>query len=243
MAQQQVNSDAPIEQMMLFAHRSFAISSVVFYWVDDTSEMADFRADGTPGDFMHRYMGGMRQLDPLLVSRISSQGKRIARLSEEWQNVSTDQGDAYRHFLGDYGIVDNIDFVFWHGGAPIAGLGLLPRADDNPVDLRCLNLGALHRYFEFNLGLHPRLRARRLRQDLRDRYRLSPREIEVAALIGAGASNTDIADVLNIGVATVKTYVLAILAKLEVDNRASIAALTAGLGFDAGPERIGLRRV
>ncbi|MCW0181421.1 helix-turn-helix transcriptional regulator [Zavarzinia sp.] len=243
MAQQQVNGDAPIEQMMLFVHRSFAISSVVFYWVDETSEMTDFRADGAPGDFMHRYMAGMRQLDPLLVSRISSQGKRIARLSEEWQNVSTDQGDAYRHFLGGYGIVDNIDFVFWHEGAPIAGIGLLPRAQDNPVDLLRLNLGAMHQYFEFSLSLHPRLRARRLRMDLRDRYRLSPREIQVAALIGAGASNTDIAEMLNIGVATVKTYVLAILSKLAAENRAGIAAMTAGLGIDAGADRIGLRGI
>lgn len=234
MLRQKCSRDAVIEQMMLFVHQSFSVSSVVFYWINDASEMAEFRADGAPPDFMQRYTCDMKRHDPLLVSRISSRGKRIAHLSEEWQNIPSEEGDAYRRFLLSYGIVDNIDFLFWHDGSPVAGIGLLPTTSDKPVDFRALNLDAMHQYFEFSLGLHPRLRARQMRAQLRDRYRLSPREIEVAGLIGAGASNIDIAELLGIGVATVKTHVLAILGKTAADSRSGIAALAAGAGFEGG---------
>jgi DNA-binding NarL/FixJ family response regulator len=52
---------------------------------------------------------------------------------------------------------------------------------------------------------------------------LSPREREIAALIGRGYTNKRIADELVIGEATVATHVQHILAKLELGSRAQIA--------------------
>jgi DNA-binding NarL/FixJ family response regulator len=61
---------------------------------------------------------------------------------------------------------------------------------------------------------------------------LSDREREILALIGAGRSNTEIADELFISMATVKTHVRHIFAKLELRDRAQavVAARDAGLG-------------
>ena len=61
---------------------------------------------------------------------------------------------------------------------------------------------------------------------------LSEREREVLALIGAGRSNTEIADELFISMATVKTHVRHIFAKLDLRDRAQavVAARDAGLG-------------
>jgi non-specific serine/threonine protein kinase len=53
---------------------------------------------------------------------------------------------------------------------------------------------------------------------------LSPREREVATLIGRGYSNRRVAEALVIGEATVATHVQHILAKLELGSRAQIAA-------------------
>lgn len=52
---------------------------------------------------------------------------------------------------------------------------------------------------------------------------LTPRELEVLCLIGDGKTNQEIADILFIGVKTVKTHVSNILTKLEVDDRTQIA--------------------
>jgi DNA-binding NarL/FixJ family response regulator len=55
--------------------------------------------------------------------------------------------------------------------------------------------------------------------------RLSAREAEVAAAVGRGASNADIAAELHMSVATVKAHVSRLLAKLDVENRVQIALL------------------
>jgi DNA-binding NarL/FixJ family response regulator len=63
------------------------------------------------------------------------------------------------------------------------------------------------------------------RHDLAVRFNLTPREVEVLALIGEGLSNNEIAAKLFVGVATVKTHINAIFAKLGVRDRAQAMAL------------------
>jgi len=57
---------------------------------------------------------------------------------------------------------------------------------------------------------------------------LTPREREVYALVLQGRSNSEIAETLYVGVATVKTHVNALFAKLGVRDRAQ--AIARGLG-------------
>lgn len=54
---------------------------------------------------------------------------------------------------------------------------------------------------------------------------LTPREAEVLALVGDGKSNPEIAAALFVSVATVKTHINAIFAKLQVRDRAQAIAL------------------
>jgi DNA-binding NarL/FixJ family response regulator len=59
---------------------------------------------------------------------------------------------------------------------------------------------------------------------------LTDREREVAAAIGAGASNAEVASLLYLSEATVKAHVSRLFSKLEVTNRVQIAILV----HDAG---------
>ncbi|MCW7944640.1 LuxR family transcriptional regulator [Streptomyces hygroscopicus] len=69
------------------------------------------------------------------------------------------------------------------------------------------------------------------RATARDRIAaLAEREREVAVAVGRGASNAEIAAELYMSVASVKTHVSRILAKLGLNNRVQIALLT----YDAG---------
>lgn len=64
---------------------------------------------------------------------------------------------------------------------------------------------------------------------------LADRERQVAAEVGAGRSNAEIAAIHHLSLATVKTHVSAILTKLDLNNRVQVALLV----HDAGEDRAG----
>lgn len=69
--------------------------------------------------------------------------------------------------------------------------------------------------------------ADRRRTEARERIAmLNDRERAVAVEVGKGSSNAEIAAVLYLSIPTVKTYVSAILTKLDLNNRVQIALLT-----------------
>ena len=61
--------------------------------------------------------------------------------------------------------------------------------------------------------------------------RLSPREREIARLIGQGRSNRQIAEMLVLSVKTVESHVKNVFTKLQVGTRAEIAAWVARHGL------------
>jgi DNA-binding NarL/FixJ family response regulator len=97
-----------------------------------------------------------------------------------------------------------------------AGAVVSTITEDLPDTLRSPFIGMVHR----TVGVL----ARRGGQDPAG---LSPREREVAQLLGEGLSNRAIAGRLVLGERTVESHVSAILAKLQLSNRAQIAAFMA----------------
>ena len=72
----------------------------------------------------------------------------------------------------------------------------------------------------------------------RDRLaKLSGRELEIAQAIGRGCSNREIAAELVLGVATVKTHIGQILAKLDLSSRVQVAILIHEAGLGSGPQQ------
>jgi len=54
---------------------------------------------------------------------------------------------------------------------------------------------------------------------------LTPRELEIARLIGHGAANKEIAAELHLSVATIKNHVHSVLRKLQMESRSQVASL------------------
>ncbi len=64
--------------------------------------------------------------------------------------------------------------------------------------------------------------------------RLTDREREVAVAVSEGLTNAEIAGSLYMGVATVKTHVGSVFAKLEVSNRVQVARCVHDAGTGPG---------
>ncbi|SEQ93150.1 two component transcriptional regulator, LuxR family [Lentzea xinjiangensis] len=60
---------------------------------------------------------------------------------------------------------------------------------------------------------------------------LTPRELDVLALLAEGLGNRDIAERLHVGVTTVKTHVAALMTKTGADNRVRLAVLAHSAGL------------
>ncbi len=65
----------------------------------------------------------------------------------------------------------------------------------------------------------------------RDLTALTPRELEVLALLGRGLSNAELAQTLTLSEATVKTHVARIFAKLDLRDRAQAVVLAYETGI------------
>ncbi|MEU3980737.1 response regulator transcription factor [Streptomyces sp. NPDC026672] len=68
---------------------------------------------------------------------------------------------------------------------------------------------------------------------------ITDREHEVLTLVGTGLSNTEIADRLSISVATAKTYLTRLLAKLDARDRVQLVILAYEAGLVAAPHANG----
>jgi DNA-binding CsgD family transcriptional regulator len=64
---------------------------------------------------------------------------------------------------------------------------------------------------------------------LRDRYHLTPREVEVARLLGEGKSNPELAAALGVSAFTARHHTERVMLKLGVNTRGKIASLLTGL--------------
>ncbi|MEV6839709.1 LuxR C-terminal-related transcriptional regulator [Streptomyces sp. NPDC051133] len=64
--------------------------------------------------------------------------------------------------------------------------------------------------------------------------RFTEREREVLRLVAAGLSNTDIADLMHIGVTTVKTHISNLMTQTDSPNRVRLAVLALREGLAEG---------
>jgi DNA-binding CsgD family transcriptional regulator len=219
-------SSAMIREALKFSRSSLEASSSVFFWIEDRKSITGIELNGMPQELIARYLDGMNVYDPLNIFELLNSDKKIAVLAHERCRHSSDHNRIYGEFLGSYGLVDEVDFLFWHDGAPFAFLGILKHRGDPPFSTAMIDWEAMRGYLEFNFKMHARMRRQRWISTLQHRYGLTQREIEVVELLNNGASNLTIAQILGIGVATVKTYIIKILNKLGVESRAAIVSFT-----------------
>lgn len=222
-------STAMIDQTMRFAASTLDAHASIFCWIGPEARVSGYQIAGASADMMDDYFRGCYVHDPLNVYEVAGFAQDILFLEQERVRRSDEENRLHMAFLNRYGMQDEVNFIFRHDGLPFALLAVLTGPEAAGLSTRLFNFNAMHDYLEFNLKMHPRVRRARQEMMLSSRFGLTPREIEVVDLLRNGASNMTIAQIMGIGVATVKTYVINILNKLGVDNRAAIIAFLAAM--------------
>jgi DNA-binding CsgD family transcriptional regulator len=217
-------ADEQIAHIRNVALCAFQASSAVLYWIEDRRHMIVADVVGPSCRQMDRYIRDMKPFDPLNIERLVESGKRIATISSDRDLAPHDQFEHYSCYLRETGVSDVLDFIFWRGDEPFAGLGILKAPHDPSITDETLRIArSLQPYLEFNLGNHPRYAEYRRQQQLHSLYGLTKREIEIAELISDGLTNGDIAEILEIGLGTVKTHLLHVFQKIGVSNRTMLS--------------------
>jgi DNA-binding CsgD family transcriptional regulator len=214
----------------IFARDVFSASAVVFFWIASDLTIEDPIVLGDLSQYIREYMTLFPVEDPLTSELINGQIRIYCSAEElslpEWQRRSftyrslVDRFD-YRRLLARCGFGGEIDFVFRCDTGPVAVMTVF---EGGASVVRPMQIEASHRFIEASLRSHPFISKRRRYLALRDQLRLTRREIEVAELMCKGASNSEIAESLGIGVGTVKSHVTHVLGKTEVKTRAALAA-------------------
>lgn len=217
-------SASMIDETLRFASSSFGATAAIFCWIDPQESITSYATAGVSRDLIDQYLAGRYVHDPLNVYELIENQYRVAFLDRERGRRSPEENCVHDAFLGHYDIRDEVDLLFWHGDTPFALLSMLSTRRSAPFTDSAVNWEAMRSYLEFNLKMHPRVRRAKQELMLSCRFGLTKREIEVVDLLKSGASNMTIAQIMGIGLATVKTYVINILNKLGVDNRAAIVA-------------------
>ncbi|MDH6269591.1 DNA-binding CsgD family transcriptional regulator [Rhizobium sp. SG_E_25_P2] len=231
MGMMQRDSAVFIDQTMNYLGSLLNSDRIAFYQVVDDQRMIDFALKNIDSSFHHGYLDEMHVFDPLHVSRLN-RGDAPQKLYHLWRqerDCLPETTVKYRSFLNCFEVSDVLELLFRFEGHVVAGASILYR-DLQPAGCEPAHLQAAHAYIEFNLEQYIRQSGQYLRMALSTRFGLSSREIDVIELICCGRTNSEIAELLQIGMATVKTHLIRIYQKLGVENRASVVAFIAHLG-------------
>ena len=201
------------------------LSASIFYLVDtgmlDRGAVMMNLDAAANRDYHSKY----RALDPLDPARFARSGEKLVCLDDLLDEGELLQSAYYREFMQPLKHRHVADIFFRRDGDIVAVLSSLREASlgrfrPDELDL----LLKLQPFLEYALNSVYLPKRSRERQTVQARYKLTDREVDVLEWIVAGASNKQIAKELAVGLATVKTHMQHLFAKVNVASRTSLLA-------------------
>jgi DNA-binding CsgD family transcriptional regulator len=182
-----------------------------------------FRLHGIPPDFGAAYSRNhMEDVDPLHPFRLVPRRRRFAMLADA-RAESLERHRDFISFLHSFGAHEEGEMIFRCSDHAVAGLSLV-WTEKRPEHRAVSELGStLQSYVEFNLGNLWRANGWLPSVDAgTGDGEFSRREVEVIDGVCRGFTNQQIAQQLNIGIATVKTHLIHVFKKAGVETRGEL---------------------
>lgn len=218
-----------VDHLLDFASSATNARSAVFFWVGPQCEILAPQCLNIHEDALGIYAECVGQQDPLHVSRLRERQSQVAVLSHHQRQHSVNLDYEYKTHLASIHVGDEVVLVFWRDQEPFACLSILRTPRQQPFSLDGFDWSSLRRFVEASLNFHWRVRSMNVENLLTHKFGLKPRELEVVRYVLFGKSNCQIAEILGIGIPTVKSHIVNILDKTGVDSRLGIACFVHGL--------------
>jgi DNA-binding CsgD family transcriptional regulator len=193
-----------------------------FYRIDGNLRPFAFRNRGIPQEFGAAYVcRGMEHVDPLHPVRLVPRKRRFLTMGDA-RAESPERYRDFRAFLRSFGAEEAGEMIFRCNGRAVAGLSLVWKGR-KPEHRFTTELGAsLYAYIEFNLGnVWPECAAEPPTHATSGHV-FTGRELEVIDVVCRGCTNQEIAQHLNISLATVKTHLIHVFKKAGVETRGEL---------------------
>jgi len=217
-------------ETLRFVAEMTAADGIAMHLFDENAQRIWLGSRGIPGQFRSAYYDGlMWRIDPLAAVRMGAGKCPLVELGAAERQCDRPAVHRYRSFLGSFGIVDAAEMVFASDGDHIGGISLLwtRRVEDSSRrEHDCLQ--SLHRYIQLTFRQALQGTPIGWRKTLARVYRLTRREVQIVELACAGHTNAELAEELDLSLATVKTHLLHVFEKLGVSNRAALVQRALG---------------
>lgn len=203
------------------------ISSAVAYIVDEQAKPICYETYQMQPAMHRDYLESYQQMDPLYPGRFRSDGDaNVVRMNDLVPFHQRCDNLYYKDFIEPWKVNDIIELFFRVDGQLRAGAALiLKHSEPQYRSEEMKKLESLHRFIEFSLeqSMHS---PRQLQFDqFCQHYQLTAKERMVTELVIQGLPNKKIAQLLCCGLATIKTHLQHIFAKLSVNSKAEVVSM------------------
>lgn len=209
--------DALARQCLLACARAGGASLAALYRIDHQARPADFQLLGLATPMHQSYLERYQGSDPLHPRHCQNLATDLIplRLGQAAQAASS--RERYAGFLARHGICDVVEIFARQAGQAVLGLSLLRREAEG-----AFSAGELERLQGLQAMLALALPCLATHSASVGLTALTPRERELAELLRAGHGNKRLAQLLGIGLPTVKTHLINLYRKVGVANRTEL---------------------
>lgn len=218
-----------IDRLLQSATRLCNASSAIFFWAGSRGEITAPQMINIREENVAHYNEAWAPMDPIHVNRLRDESREVAVLSHVRCMFPGAAVPEYADCLRQNDVGDEVALVFYRDRDPIASLSLFRSRAQRHFSIDGFDWDALRNLALSSLGLHWRVRSLNVAESLTHHFGLKARELEVVSYVLLGKSNQQIADILGIGLQTVKSHIVSILNKTGVDSRLGIACLVHSL--------------
>lgn len=199
------------------------LSESVFYLVEPDMSRRGVVVFNSNLDMDKQYDEKFSSLDPLNPERLSNRTDRVITLDSLISPHMLKKTIYFQEFLAKHNHRYVADMFFRQEGHIVAILSMLREESlGNYTEAELELLNNVQPFLEYSLNLVYLPQRQQQRTSVKDKYALTERELDVVELLLSGFSNKEVAEELNLGLATVKTHLHHIFQKTNVQSRSEL---------------------